>query len=105
VKSQGQGHETTFAQIVAHELGIPPEDILVQEGDTDNTPYGLGTYASRSAPVSGAATSIAARKVREKAKKIAAHLLEASENDLEWETGRFFVRGAPDRAKTIQDIA
>src|SRR5438105_6730985 len=92
VKSQGQGHETTFAQIVAHELGIPPEDILVQEGDTDNTPYGLGTYASRSTPVSGAATSIAARKVREKAKKIAAHLLEASEADLEWETGRFFVR-------------
>src|SRR5438105_4503785 len=105
VKSQGQGHETTFAQIVAHELGIPPEDILVQEGDTDNTPYGLGTYASRSTPVSGAATSIAARKVREKAKKIAAHLLEASEADLEWETGRFFVRGAPGKSKTIQEIA
>jgi aerobic carbon-monoxide dehydrogenase large subunit len=105
VKSQGQGHETTFAQIVAHELGIPPEDVAVQEGDTDNTPYGLGTYASRSTPVAGGATSVAARKVREKAKKLAAHLLEAAEDDLEWETGKFFVKGAPDRAKTIQEIA
>ena len=105
VKSQGQGHETTFAQIVAHELGIPPEDVTVQEGDTDNTPYGLGTYASRSTPVAGAATSVAARKVRDKAKKLAAHLLEAAEDDLEWETGKFFVKGAPDRVKTIQEIA
>src|SRR5437899_3831667 len=72
VKSQGQGHETTFAQIVAHELGIPPEDITVQEGDTDNTPYGLGTYASRSTTVAGAAHSVAARQVREKAEKLAA---------------------------------
>ncbi len=105
VKSQGQGHETTFAQIVAHEIGIPPEDVLVQEGDTDNTPYGLGTYASRSTPVAGAATSVAARKVREKAKKLAAHMLEASEDDLEWEGDKFFVKGSPDRAKTIQEIA
>jgi carbon-monoxide dehydrogenase large subunit len=105
VRSQGQGHETTFAQIVAHELGIPPEDVLVQEGDTDNTPYGLGTYASRSTPTSGAATSMAARKIREKARKIAAHLLEADEADLEWEADRFVVKGAPDRAKTIQEIA
>jgi aerobic carbon-monoxide dehydrogenase large subunit len=105
VKSQGQGHETTFAQIVAHELGIPPEDVLVQEGDTDNTPYGLGTYASRSTPTAGAATSVAARKVRDKAKKIAAHLLEASEDDLEWSDGTFSVKGAPGRTKTIQEIA
>jgi aerobic carbon-monoxide dehydrogenase large subunit len=105
VKSQGQGHETTFAQIVAHELGIPPEDIAVQEGDTDNTPYGLGTYASRSTPVAGAATAVAARKVREKAKKIAAHLLEAAEDDLEWDDGKFSVKGAPERVKTIQEIA
>src|SRR5207253_7515196 len=77
----------------------------VQEGDTDNTPYGLGTYASRSTPTSGAATSIAGQQVREKARKIAAHLLEVDETDLEWETGRFFVRGAPDRGKTIQDVA
>src|SRR5438128_2558706 len=105
VKSQGQGHETTFAQIVAHELGIPPEDVLVQEGDTDNTPYGLGTYASRSTPVAGAATSVAARKVREKARKLAAHMLEASEDDLEWSGDKFFVKGAPDRATTIQEMA
>src|SRR5438093_5752532 len=105
VKSQGQGHETTFAQIVTEELGIPAADVEVQEGDTDNTPYGLGTYASRSTPVGGAATAVAARKVRETAKKVAAHLLEAAEDDLEWETGKFFVKGAPDRAKTIQEIA
>jgi carbon-monoxide dehydrogenase large subunit len=105
VKAQGQGHETTFAQIVAHELGIPPEDITVQEGDTDNTPYGLGTYASRSTPTAGAATSLVAQKLREKARKLAAHLLEAAEEDLEWGDDRFFVRGAPDRAKTIQEIA
>ena len=105
VKSQGQGHETTFAQIVAHELGIPPEDVAVQEGDTDNTPYGLGTYASRSTPTAGAATSVAARKVRDKAKKLAAHLLEVSEDDLEWTGDGFAVRGTPERAKTIQEIA
>src|ERR687885_451646 len=105
VKSQGQGHETTFAQIVANELGLSPDDVLVQEGDTDNTPYGLGTYASRSTPVAGAATSVAARKVREKARALAAHLLEAAEDDLEWSGAGFAVRGAPDRAKTIQEIA
>jgi aerobic carbon-monoxide dehydrogenase large subunit len=105
VKSQGQGHETTFAQIVAEELGIPYEDIEVQEGDTDNTPYGLGTYASRSTPVAGAATAVISRKLRDKARTIAAHLLEASEDDLEWDKGRFSVKGAPDRAKTIQEIA
>lgn len=105
VRHQGQGHETTFAQIVAHELGIPPTDILVQEGDTDNTPYGLGTYASRSTPVAGAATSMVARTLREKARKIAAYLLEVSEDDLEWEHDRFSVKGAPSQAKTIQEIA
>src|SRR6267378_1611984 len=73
VKSQGQGHETTFGQIVAEELGIPVADIAVEEGDTDTAPYGLGTYASRSTPVAGGATAIAARKIREKAKLIAAH--------------------------------
>jgi carbon-monoxide dehydrogenase large subunit len=104
-KSQGQGHETTYAQIVAQELGIPAADVTVEEGDTDTAPYGLGTYASRSTPVSGAATAMAARKIRDKARKIAAHLLEASEQDLEWEPGKFFVRGAPSKAKTIQEIA
>ena len=105
VKSQGQGHETTFAQIVAQELGIPANDIKVVEGDTDNTPYGLGTYASRSTPVAGAATAVISRQLREKAREIAAHLLEASPDDLEWEPGRFTVKGSPESAVTIQDIA
>jgi aerobic carbon-monoxide dehydrogenase large subunit len=104
-KAQGQGHETTFAQIVAQELGIPVADITVEEGDTDTAPYGLGTYASRSTPTAGAATAIASRKIREKARKIAAHLLEASEEDLDWEPGKFFVKGAPSKSKTIQEIA
>jgi carbon-monoxide dehydrogenase large subunit len=105
VKSQGQGHETTFAQIVAEELGIPAEDVEVQEGDTDNTPYGLGTYASRSTPTAGAATAVISRKLRAKAQTLAAHLLECSEDDLEWSAGRFSVKGAPDRGVSIQDCA
>ncbi len=104
-KSQGQGHETTYAQILAEELGIPAAHIQIEEGDTDTAPYGLGTYASRSTPVGGAAAAMAARKVRAKAKKIAAHLLEVSEDDLEWEPGKFFIKGAPNRASTIQEIA
>jgi aerobic carbon-monoxide dehydrogenase large subunit len=104
VKSQGQGHETTFAQIVAEELGIPPEDVRVEEGDTDNTPYGLGTYASRSTPTAGAATAVVARTLREKARKIAAHMLEAAVEDIDWDGERFAVKGAPDRAKTIQEV-
>jgi len=104
-KSQGQGHETTYAQILAEELGIPARDIQVEEGDTDTAPYGLGTYASRSTPVAGAAAAVAARKIRDKARKIAAHLLEAAEEDLVWEPGRFSVKGAPGKAKTIQEIA
>jgi carbon-monoxide dehydrogenase large subunit len=104
-KSQGQGHETTYAQIVAEELGIPAAHVQVEEGDTDTAPYGLGTYASRSTPVAGAAGAMAARKIRAKARKIAAHLLEVSEDDLEWEPGKFFVKGAPQKAKTIQEIA
>ena len=104
-KTQGQGHETTWAQIVAHELGIPAEDIVVEEGDTDTAPFGMGTYASRSTPVAGAAVSMAARKVRAKARKIAAHLLEVSEEDIEWELGRFYVRSNSERGVTIQDCA
>src|ERR1700687_4860873 len=105
VKSQGQGHETTFAQIVAAERGIPAQDILVEEGDTDTAPYGLGTYASRSTPVAGGAIALAARKIREKAKKIAAHVLEASEDDIEWEDYKFKVTGVPGKSKTIQEAA
>jgi carbon-monoxide dehydrogenase large subunit len=104
-KSQGQGHETTYAQIVAEELGIPASQVQVEEGDTDTAPYGLGTYASRSTPTAGAAGAMAARKIREKAKKIAAHLLEVSEDDLVWEVGKFSVKGAPQKFKTIQDCA
>jgi carbon-monoxide dehydrogenase large subunit len=103
--SQGQGHETTFAQIVAEELGIPAADIEVVNGDTDRTPYGLGTYGSRSTPVSGAATALVARKVRERARLIAAGMLEVSPDDLEWDKGQFHVKGDPSAAKTIADIA
>jgi carbon-monoxide dehydrogenase large subunit len=104
-KSQGQGHETTYAQIVAEELGIPAAHVQVEEGDTDTAPYGLGTYASRSTPTAGAAGAMAARKIRDKARKIAAHLLEVSEDDLVWEPGKFSVKGAPQKTKTIQEIA
>ncbi|MAC43964.1 MAG: carbon-monoxide dehydrogenase large subunit [Deltaproteobacteria bacterium] len=104
-KSQGQGHETTYAQILAEELGIPAMHIQIEEGDTDTAPYGLGTYASRSTPTAGAAAAKAAHKIRDKARKIAAYLLEVSEEDLEWEPGKFSVKGAPERSKTIQDIA
>ena len=105
VKSQGQGHETTFAQIVAGELGIPAENVEVREGDTDNTPYGLGTYASRSTPVCGAATAIVSRKIREKGKKIAAHMLEASPEDMEWTGERFQVKGSPDRGASMEEVS
>ncbi|WP_042424949.1 aerobic carbon-monoxide dehydrogenase large subunit [Streptacidiphilus anmyonensis] len=105
VQSQGQGHETTFAQIVAEELGIPPEDIEVVHGDTDQTPFGLGTYGSRSTPVSGAAAAVVARKVRDKARIIAGAMLEVTPEDLEWEKGRWFVKGDPGTARTIQEIA
>ncbi|HEY4016386.1 MAG TPA: aerobic carbon-monoxide dehydrogenase large subunit [Polyangiaceae bacterium] len=104
-KSQGQGHETTYAQIVAEELGLPAADIQVEEGDTDTAPYGLGTYASRSTPTAGAAAAMAARKIRAKAKKIAAHLLEVGEDDLQWNVDRFEVKGSPEKKKTIQEIA
>jgi aerobic carbon-monoxide dehydrogenase large subunit len=105
VQTQGQGHETTFAQIVSQELGLPPEDIEVIHGDTDNTPFGLGTYGSRSTPVSGAAAAIVARRVKDKARLIAAAALECSPDDLEWEHGRWFVKGDPDNGRTIQEIA
>jgi aerobic carbon-monoxide dehydrogenase large subunit len=104
-QSQGQGHETTFAQIVAHELGIPPEDVEVIHGDTDNTPFGLGTYASRSTPVSGAAAAVVSQRVKAKARLIAAAALECSPDDLEWSPGRWSVKGDPEKGKTIQEIA
>jgi carbon-monoxide dehydrogenase large subunit len=105
VQSQGQGHETTFAQIVAEELGLSPDDVDVVHGDTDATPFGLGTYGSRSTPVSGAATAIVARKVRDRARIVASVMLEVDPADLEWEPGRWFVRGDPDLGRTIAEIA
>ena len=103
--SQGQGHQTTYAQIIATELGISSEVIQVEEGDTNTAPYGLGTYGSRSTPVAGAAIAMASRKIHAKAKKIAASLLEVSEADLEWEVDRFKVRGNDDKFKTMKDIS
>ncbi len=103
--NQGQGHETTFAQIVAEEIGIPPADIQVVNGDTDQTPFGLGTYGSRSTPVSGAAAALVARKVRDKAQIIASGMLEVSVADLEWQKGSFHVKGDPTKSVTIQEIA
>jgi carbon-monoxide dehydrogenase large subunit len=105
VQTQGQGHETTFAQIVAQELGIPADDVEVVHGDTDQTPFGLGTYGSRSTPVSGAATAVVTRKVRERARLVAGAMLEADPGDLEWEAGRWFVRGNPTSGATIPQIA
>ena len=105
VQSQGQGHETTFAQIVAEELGISPDDIEVVHGDTDQTPFGLGTYGSRSTPVSGAATAVVARRVRDKARLVAGAMLEVAPDDLEWEKGRWYVRGDREQGRTIQEIA
>jgi len=104
-KSQGQGHETTYAQILATEIGIPSEDIMIEEGDTDTAPYGLGTYGSRSTPVAGAAAARVGRKIRAKAQAIAAHLLEVSEDDLEWEIDRFKVKGLPERVATMKEVA
>jgi aerobic carbon-monoxide dehydrogenase large subunit len=105
VQTQGQGHETTFAQIVAHELGLTPDDVEVVHGDTDRTPFGLGTYGSRSTPVSGAAAVMAARKVRDRARLVAAAMLELSPDDLEWLDGQWRVRGDPERGAGIAEIA
>jgi carbon-monoxide dehydrogenase large subunit len=104
-QSHGQGHETTMAQIVSEELGIPMEDIIVQLGDTLGTPFGYGTYASRSAAVGGMAVYNSAQKIKEKAKRLAAHLLEASADDMTFEGGKAFVKGSPDKGKTIQELA
>jgi len=100
----GQGHETTFAQIVANELGLPLEDIDVVHGDTAIGPMGMDTYGSRSASVDGTAVYLSSVKVREKARKIAAHLLEAAEADIVYEDGKAFVKGTPSKAVTIQEI-
>ena len=103
--THGQGHETTFAQLAASELGIPVEDVDVVHGDTGQIQFGTGTFASRSAAVGGGAIYMCTEKIKDKAKKLAAHLLEAAEADIVYEDGKLFVRGAPAQAKTIQEIA
>lgn len=103
--AHGQGHETTFAQIVADRLGIDIEDVEIIQGDTDQVPYGWGTYGSRSAAVGGTAIAVSVDKVIEKGRKFAAHLLEAAEEDIVFEDGKFFVRGAPDKSQTLADVA
>jgi aerobic carbon-monoxide dehydrogenase large subunit len=101
----GQGLETTFAQIAADELGVPYEDVTIQWGDTNATPFGYGTYGSRSLAVGGTAMYKSVAKIKEKAKKLAAHMLEANPDDIVFENGKAFVKGSPDNAKTIGEIA
>ena len=101
----GQGHATSWSQIIESRLGIPFEDVEVIHGDTAFAPYGLGTYGSRSLAVGGTAVWNAAERIKEKARKIAAHLLEAAPEDVDFEEGRFFVKGSPERGVTIQEAA
>jgi carbon-monoxide dehydrogenase large subunit len=101
----GQGEETTFAQLVADQLGVAVEDVDVVHGDTGAIPMGWGTYGSRSTAVGGTAIFKATQKVIEKAKKVAAHLLEAAPDDVVFDSGTFHVQGSPDKSKTIQEIA
>jgi carbon-monoxide dehydrogenase large subunit len=101
----GQGHETSFAQLVADELGVPYEDIEVEHSDTKGAPFGFGTYGSRSLAVGGTAIHKSVAKIREKARLLAAHLLEAAPEDVIYENGKAYVKGSPEAAKTIQDIA
>ena len=103
--AHGQGHETTFAQLAADELGLPYEDVEIVHGDTASVPFGMGTYGSRSAAVGGSAIYSSIQKIKEKGKKIAAHLLEANEADLDYADGKFSVKGSPGRNKTFQDVA
>ncbi len=103
--SHGQGHETAFAQLVAGDLGIPIENVEIVHGDTDQVQFGTGTFGSRSAAVGGGAINAAVTKIKDKAKKLAAHLLEAAPEDIVYEDGKLFVKGAPSEAKTFGDIA
>ena len=105
VSPHGQGEETTFAQIVASELGVPVDDVEVLHGDTDQCPMGWGTYGSRTTAVGSGALMGAIHKIREKAKIVTAHLLEAAIEDIDYADGKFFVKGSPAKSKTIQDVA
>ncbi len=105
VTSQGQAHYTTFAQIVADQLGVHPQDVLVTTGDTQAFYWGVGTYASRAATIAGSAMHLAAVKVREKAKQVAADLFEAAPEDIELADGKVFVKDAPHRSLTLGQVA
>jgi carbon-monoxide dehydrogenase large subunit len=101
----GQGHETGFAQVVADRIGIPPEQVEIVHSDTDKGPYGMGTYGSRTLAVGGESAARAANKVADKSKKIVAHLLEAAPEDIELADGKYQVRGSPDNAMTVAEVA
>ncbi len=103
--SHGQGHETTFAQLVADQLGIPMGDVDIVHGDTGSVPFGMGTYGSRSASVGGTAIVMSINKIKEKGKKIAAHLLEANPKDMDYVNGHFVVKGAPTKAIPFGQVA
>jgi carbon-monoxide dehydrogenase large subunit len=105
VSPHGQGEETTFAQIVANELGVSVDDVEVLHGDTDQTPMGWGTYGSRTTAVGSGALMGAIQKIKDKSKLVTAHLLEASPEDIDYADGKFFVKGSPGKFKTIQDVA
>lgn len=105
VNPHGQGEETTFAQIVADQLGVDIDDVTVTYGDTGRTPMGWGTYGSRTTAVASGAMVGAMERIKDKGRKIAAHLLEAAVEDIEFEDGKFYVKGSPDSSQTIQDIA
>jgi aerobic carbon-monoxide dehydrogenase large subunit len=102
---QGQGHETTYSQIISHELGVPMDDIVVQHSDTQGTPFGYGSYGSRTSSVGSTAAIKAAEKVREKARRYAAHMLEAAPDDIEIVGAEYRVKGSPEKKKTLQEIA
>ncbi|RIK19360.1 MAG: carbon monoxide dehydrogenase, partial [Chloroflexi bacterium] len=104
-QSHGQGHETTLAQLVADELGIALDDVVVQHSDTQGAPFGYGTYGSRSTAVGAVAVHRSVQRIKEKAKRLAAHMLEANPEDLVYQDGKVFVRGVPAKTKTIQELA
>jgi carbon-monoxide dehydrogenase large subunit len=103
--AHGQGHETTFSQVVADFLGIPMTDVDIVHGDTGRIPFGMGSYGSRSGAVGGAAIHLSLQKIAEKGRKLAAHLLEAAPDDVEFKNGRFSVKGSPERGKSFAEVS